>query len=456
MDEAQNILNKIKKFELQKSDLDKFISFLKTLSYDTLIIKSLAEDSIEWLKVISFLLQKYETGKFAIIGDDWRAENIEFQKLKRIIDEIDYDGNLAHKIWGIGGYCHFELINKQEFLEFLYRRIESILLRIVPKISKKEEPIGKTLEQISIVKAKKKKEEPKKLPKIIEEENKGKEKEERLPLFNTNLKHIEIELETTIKKLSKFNKSQEEIEKWVSQFREDKERIYALKLLNHFRYYDDEATIDLYSQTHKNLLFEFDENPKINEFLFVPAGGASSSGASCTYYYRIYNNIHETQTKNPDKLDELKSNTYKYIVFIDDFIGTGKQANKFFKESVDFEKLKAQGIERFYFLTLTGFDEGIKLIESNHKDIKVIFTEKFDERDKVFSEKSKVFSSEEREEAKEIFKNYGKKLCKDMPLGYGNFSALISFKNKCPNHTLPVIWSDARGWFPIFKRFYNL
>ncbi len=481
MEQIAILLEKIELFELQKSDLDEFIVSLESQIKEAkgpLIV--ILKDSLEWIRAIALLLEKYEKGEFGIVGDDWREGKIEFEKLKRIIDEMDYDGIFAHKIWALGGTCYLDVIDKSNFLQNLYDRLEAILTKLSQIIDK----LGLKLKKAKITKEETKKlvmeedimelveERPKKeIPLIKGGEGEDKGKIERKPkkimaftkdkevdygdqkIFNTNLKHIEKELEFTFKKLQKFNKSQDEIEKWVSQFKTHKHRIWALKLLNNVRYYNDEDIIELYTLAHKNLLREFEENPNINQFLFVPAGfNPGSSGSRCTPDYRMYNNLSESQILNASELGKIENNKFKYTVFVDDFIGTGKQASDFLSK-IKFDDLKSKGIEKFFFVVWMGFDEGISKIEEKYNEVKVIYAELLKKQDKAFSEESTIFSNEEKEEAKKIFEEYGKKLFKDFPLGYADFAALISFKTKSPNHTLPIIWSDARGWSPIFRKF---
>jgi hypothetical protein len=435
------IINEVNTLTLDSQKINEFISFLENYSeFQNKLLNILIIESKEWLMVISFLLEKFEKNNTNLNCNDWKDKKIQFEKFKKIVDDMKYSGIFSNVIWGMGGYCLLQTLDKTEFLQFLYTKIIDILNKLLKQIPniKSENIINlDTIEQT--------------------EDNikfKPVQQNEKPNLyFSTNLKSISEELKVTINILNKL-KSQEEIEKWISQFIDYKDRIYALRLLNNIRYYNIDDVINLYQLTHKNLLFNFDENPNIKNFLFVPAGNAGSSGSKCAQEYRNYNSLNETQIVNPSELSNFENNSYKYIIFVDDFIGSGNQANIFLKEKINFEDLKSKGIEKFYFVSLIGFDEGIKFIEKNN-DIKVIVAEKLDEKDKVFSDKSTIFSAEEKEEARQIFEKYGKKLCKDFPLGYNNFGALISFYYKTPNHTLPIFWSDARKWIPIFKRYYH-
>ncbi len=135
MEEIKEIFRKIRDLSLESKDLTNLISFLlNKAKHEKTPLKTLLENSIEWLKVIAFLLKKYEDNKFGISGDDWRKDQIEFERLKRIIDEMDIYSILKYKTWALGGNCFFKVVDKIEFLEFLYEKLEDILTKISPEI----------------------------------------------------------------------------------------------------------------------------------------------------------------------------------------------------------------------------------------------------------------------------------------------------------------------------------
>ena len=85
--------------------------------------------------------------------------------------------------------------------------------------------------------------------------------------------------------------------------------------------------------------------------------------------------------------------------------------------------------------------------------LKVICVELLDERDRVFSPDCPVFDDDdERQRAHEICRRHGEMLCPDFPLGYDDSQALIAFEYQTPNNSLPVLWSNAKRWMPIFER----
>lgn len=49
---------------------------------------------------------------------------------------------------------------------------------------------------------------------------------------------------------------------------------------------------------------------------------------------------------------------------------------------------------------------------------------------------------------------YGNNRWKDAQsaMGYNNDELLISFFHNTPSNTLPIFWTDAKNWYPIFNR----
>jgi len=126
--EIKEILEKIDKFDLTGDDLGKIIPKLKEyIEQITLPRRDILNDSIKWIEVIHFLIEKYEKDKLNISGEDWKKKNLDFSKLKRIIDELDWTFVIENKIWTLGGGCFFKMIDKKEFINFLYSKLKHTL-----------------------------------------------------------------------------------------------------------------------------------------------------------------------------------------------------------------------------------------------------------------------------------------------------------------------------------------
>ena len=79
-----------------------------------------------------------------------------------------------------------------------------------------------------------------------------------------------------------------------------------------------------------------------------------------------------------------------------------------------------------------------------------------DESFKCFSNESRFFNEthdETKNQCQIICTTHGENLCKEHPLGYKDGQLLIGFYHNTPNNTLPIFWSTAPSWTPIFKRY---
>ena len=147
---------------------------------------------------------------------------------------------------------------------------------------------------------------------------------------------------------------------------------------------------------------------------------------------------------------EFAVNRFRFLAFLDGFVGTGNQIAEFWHE----ELRGTQEIENaeLYFPVLLGFRQGIQYVQTQ-TPFKVICLELLDERDRAFSPESTTFgSSEKRRRVEGICRQYGEILCPKFPLGYDDSQALLAFEYQTPNNSLPILWSSAEGCTPIIER----
>ncbi|HBI47846.1 MAG TPA: hypothetical protein DDX93_03905 [Smithella sp.] len=267
------------------------------------------------------------------------------------------------------------------------------------------------------------------------------------------------------------------IDEWLNNFKEE-EKIMGLHLLANFLYYNEmdikSLCKTLCSTFYRYAIFEKitaslkkDENDweiienifkeKLKRTRFLGIGNPSESGWHILYYFRqenslplnLFNQLFEVEQRFEENGD------IDIVVLIDDFIGTGSQAKKFWnylnkKES---NILKCKNI---YYLSLFGTASGIKEIENN-TSLQVHVAEVFDESYKCFSTTSYVINDDAKKKAWEIIcQSYGEKLYPvddygAHPLGFNDSQLLVGFHHNIPNNTLPIIWSD-NNWIPIFMR----
>src|SRR5262245_28979055 len=160
----------------------------------------------------------------------------------------------------------------------------------------------------------------------------------------------------------------------------------------------------------------------------------------------------------PSSDDRLKG-----LIFVDDIIASGQTAieclDRLERECGDV--LVSRQI-RVFIGSICAFKGGVEAVEQRCRSLafKVEFEpcDLLTEADQCFSESSTVFTSEaDREKAKVIALTYGKKIAKNVPLGYKDGQLLIVFHDNCPNNSIPILWATGTSnspWTPLFGRSY--
>ena len=94
--------------------------------------------------------------------------------------------------------------------------------------------------------------------------------------------------------------------------------------------------------------------------------------------------------------------------------------------------------------------------ETNVDHSEAIF--ELDESFKCFADNSRYFANEIDGIDKAYCKNMCEQYCQDRsmdarsPFGFNNDELMLSFFHNTPNNTLPIFWTDAKDWFPLFNR----
>lgn len=264
--------------------------------------------------------------------------------------------------------------------------------------------------------------------------------------------------------------SQRNIKAWFNNFKgevsnADEEQEIALKLLLNFIYYNEREVKYLcksaYSVFQKEIIKEFileghsidEAKSMFSEYLkrykFSCIGRPSESGCFILYYFRQINCLPLSFFL--ERLDDITENT-ESLILVDDFLGTGDTAVLFWESPIIQNIIKNSQI-KLYYMVLSALEIGLNKVKAN-TNFKIICPQIFGEEYRVFSNSSFIFPQEEKKEsAKKVCEFYGNNLeGGKYALGYKGSEALLGFHHNIPNNTLPVIWSDKKGWFPLFPR----
>jgi len=297
-----------------------------------------------------------------------------------------------------------------------------------------------------------------------------------------------------------------DLEKWLGNFANEKEKFHALYLLSKFMYFGavpvkkllKSLYCDLYKypiiasiRRHNNdtldnnlitAVFKVEEN----NTRFLPVGNPSESGAHLLYFFRQENKLSKKLFVYTDEVidrngtaEQLRFPDVKHYVFIDDFCGSGSQATTDTNIKRCVSNLKRLSADiKISYLMLFATANGIKTIKDSGLYDRVESVIELDNTYKCFDDKSRLFPKKdgfifEKDFTQEFCFRHGKPLIRSIlekegfvgnkleqfsynaALGWGDCQLLLGFYHNTPDNTLPIIWYDENeiSWYPIFKRY---
>lgn len=246
--------------------------------------------------------------------------------------------------------------------------------------------------------------------------------------------------------------------RWLENFDEDEVDL-AVDLLSVYEYIPFNELMFRFN----DLLYELYKNiPKGEKILIFPYGKVGKSGTLVTY--PLKNTIAFKKRENDiilthDYENVINPASFNHIVFLDDFIGSGKTFCKEFSKPNYLQKwLTDHNIENIYILSSIIMVEGKKYILDRFPKIKIIS----EERNKIFDptlSPLNVFGNLGHIENTTL--KHGNTLKVGpfpyvFPYGFDNSQSLISYFHCTPNNTLSIIWGANKNWFPLFPRLANI
>lgn len=271
-------------------------------------------------------------------------------------------------------------------------------------------------------------------------------------LDEINLRNIEVVLPRL-----KHSILPSKIIKWLENFN-DEEVSYMLKILSLYEYITYNEFLARLDDHFNDLLSRI---PTGDEILVLPYGKMGKSGMFVTYPLAKTNSYSKRKNKIEisNDIKNLKKKKIKHIVFLDDFIGTGKTfTDTFFQNSALQEFIRDNDIKNLYILSCVIMKAGEKYIKYKIPSIKIFA----DIRDKFFAINTplKIYDYHTRIRIKQIISKYGKSFNlefneKKVKYGYGESQSFVSFFHSTPNNCLSVIWNENNRWIPLYPRYSN-
>lgn len=281
-----------------------------------------------------------------------------------------------------------------------------------------------------------------------------------------------ISIETKINKIKNNNRSLWEhvssnpnthVREWLGQFKTHQEKLSALDVVERIKLYSLNEVRSKLINAHEWLVSQPGFN--LEKTKFVPLG-TSKSGSIISCLYRQSNALPTvafsdwSDIKQP--LGNVKHQPVDTLVILDDFIGTGKEAQYWLRKSSEEKNLLKEELNKYkniYLISVAGYSHGKQHLETTFPKLKIHFV---DHHYKFYTE-CNHFSKSKKARINELMTNYNKFVYpqdkygkKATPLGFNDGQSLVCFFYNTPSNVPPIIWSEENGWKPLIKRYHSL
>lgn len=259
--------------------------------------------------------------------------------------------------------------------------------------------------------------------------------------------------------------SRSDIETWLANFTGEVypkkyEQRLALWLLTNFVYYNEHELRHLCRELFRKFVHDLTQRTDsdleqlislipsaISHTRFQPLGRPGESGAFVLYFFRQENNLAVSVFGSSQDESSVADN----LVLVDDVTISGNQAIAYIEDV----RKESHRYEQMYLLTLLATQDAIDRLA--HLGVTVIHCITLDPRSRAFESESSSFQefATDLGPCREIAEAYGARLYPAHPLGYQCGQYLFGFYHNTPNNTLPIFWSEASNWKPIFSRYHK-
>lgn len=247
---------------------------------------------------------------------------------------------------------------------------------------------------------------------------------------------------------------------WLKNF-EDEEWDSALTVLENLKYYSTNQVIYEFDEGLKRIL---KASPVDKTIFLVGLGDYGKSGSSLIYFIKktptfCSNEKRFKVLRHVTKLKQQNVNNDAVLVLVDDIVGSGKSLDTYYSHNIKHQILKDKIQIKIVVLCVAYMRDSVAYLKGKIQEIEIFGTEylrAFNSGSSCFGYRPKMLP------IREICYKYGINLCFQydantkenvpQPLGFNNSQSLIVFSHSSPNNTLPIIWSNKNGWYPLYPR----
>jgi hypothetical protein len=259
----------------------------------------------------------------------------------------------------------------------------------------------------------------------------------------------------------------EAIRAWLSQFGSMQNQRLMFRMLQKIRFYNGAAIRTRLRDAHDIVARALSEGldrgrygpgkQRRRDVVLTHLDDLGKSGAQYARWYADENAIYVDNVVPRSRLAKvlLDRAEVEAVVFVDDFIGSGRAASDDLHE---FAAMFSEGIPdlRWIFVAISGFASGAQAVESAASKLgiglEVRLCDPLPDSARCFEGEEVYPDPVERDLARSIAYEHGVKLVSTDPLGYGQGQALVVFDSSIPNNCPPVLWHSSGDWTPLFRR----
>ena len=153
----------------------------------------------------------------------------------------------------------------------------------------------------------------------------------------------------------------------------------------------------------------------------------------------------------------IEEQDVEIIVFVDDFLGSGRQFETFF-EKWDFPK-KLDSRVKYIYAPVIAHQVGLDYLAKVLPSVTVVCVEKLGDSHRFFNETTWHHIGQGQvtaDDAKTWYLDFATKRKiaprSVSPLGYGELELAFGFSHATPNNSLPILWCSSEDWQPLLER----
>lgn len=272
----------------------------------------------------------------------------------------------------------------------------------------------------------------------------------------------------------------DQFESWVNNFRGDVERYFAACVLDALIYRSEEQTVALMEHLFQRSIPDFlADNPppqvESRDWAALLRAGPlrrhdprvrlvpvirnsdppTKSGPVLARLYRRRLRLDDRWMIWPWQVESERRRGVQVFVFVDDFLGSGRQFTSF-AQTFDLPR-RLRGAMGLY-APLAAHEAGIEAVRRTVPGVHVCAVERLTPEYGLFHPDSRWFRDGRNtpEAAERFYHNILHRARVQLPArfrrGFGRLAVAYSFQHAIPNNCLPLLWFRSPTWKPLIER----